>query len=280
VPWRTTTDPEEFLAAAGAFLMASPAQNTVPLTVVEGLRAPGAEPGTTLLGWWTDAGGGPATGAFLLSAPYPVHLTDMPDPAAPALVDVLAEAGRPVAGVNGETAAADAFAVAWAARTGATAEPHRRMRLHRLDALVPPDPMPAGRAVTATGEHRGLAVAWYEAFAREIDEPAAGVERQVDDRLGYGGLRLWERDGEVVSLAGITRQAAGATRVAPVYTPPELRGRGYAAAATAAAVRAALDAGAEEVLLYTDLADATANRLYARLGFVPVEDRVVLRFGG
>jgi predicted GNAT family acetyltransferase len=69
-------------------------------------------------------------------------------------------------------------------------------------------------------------------------------------------------------------------RVAPVYTPPEHRGRGYAAAATAVVSRAALDAGAREVLLYTDLANPTSNRLYARLGYRPVEDRVVLTFSG
>ncbi len=46
-----------------------------------------------------------------------------------------------------------------------------------------------------------------------------------------------------------------------------------------AAARAALDAGAAEALLYTDLANPTTNRLYARLGYVPVEDRVLLTFG-
>ena len=67
-------------------------------------------------------------------------------------------------------------------------------------------------------------------------------------------------------------------RVAPVYTPPEMRGRGYAGAATAAVSQAALDAGVREVVLYTDLANPTSNALYQRLGYRPVEDRVVLSF--
>jgi predicted GNAT family acetyltransferase len=33
-------------------------------------------------------------------------------------------------------------------------------------------------------------------------------------------------------------------------------------------------------VLYTDLANPTTNRLYARLGYVPVEDRVVLALEG
>jgi len=68
--------------------------------------------------------------------------------------------------------------------------------------------------------------------------------------------------------------------VAPVYTPPEHRGRGYAAAATAAVTRRLLDAGTREVLLFTDLANPTSNRLYRRLGYRPVEEVVTLVFAG
>ncbi len=71
---------------------------------------------------------------------------------------------------------------------------------------------------------------------------------------------------------------AGMTRVGPVYTPPELRGRGYAGGATAAVSQAVLDAGATEVVLYTDRDNPTSNALYQRLGYRPVEDRLVLSF--
>ena len=71
---------------------------------------------------------------------------------------------------------------------------------------------------------------------------------------------------------------AGMSRVQLVYTPPELRGRGYAGAATTAATRNAQAAGAREVVLYTDLANPTSNAVYQRLGYRPVEDRVVFSF--
>lgn len=50
-------------------------------------------------------------------------------------------------------------------------------------------------------------------------------------------------------------------------------------AVTAAVSRAALKAGAWEVLLFIDLANPTSNALYRRLGYRPVEDRLVLAFG-
>lgn len=41
---------------------------------------------------------------------------------------------------------------------------------------------------------------------------------------------------------------------------------------------AALDAGATDVVLFTDLANPSSNALYQRLGYRPVQDRIVLSF--
>ncbi len=81
-----------------------------------------------------------------------------------------------------------------------------------------------------------------------------------------------------VSMAGVNRPLGGTVRVGPVYTPVAYRRRGYAAAVTAAVSRAALEAGAAAVVLFTDLANATSNSPYQRLGYRPVGDRVVIRF--
>ena len=100
----------------------------------------------------------------------------------------------------------------------------------------------------------------------------------VDDRLSYRGLTLWEAGGQPVSLAGLTRPAAGQVRVGPVYTPPGQRGQGYGGAVTWAVTRAALDAGVTGVLLFTDLANPTSNALYQRLGYRAVSDRTMYSF--
>ncbi|NEA23957.1 GNAT family N-acetyltransferase, partial [Actinomadura bangladeshensis] len=62
------------------------------------------------------------------------------------------------------------------------------------------------------------------------------------------------------------------------YTPAEHRRRGYGAAVTAAATTGALDAGADDVVLFTDLANPTSNGVYRRIGYRPVQDRVILVF--
>jgi predicted GNAT family acetyltransferase len=71
---------------------------------------------------------------------------------------------------------------------------------------------------------------------------------------------------------------AGMVRVDPVYTPAHLRGRGYAGAVTVEVSRAALTAGATDVVLYANPANPTSNALYQRLGYVPIADFVVYGF--
>jgi GNAT superfamily N-acetyltransferase len=277
--WNLTDDVEYFLAAAGDFLRSRPAEHTVLLTVTETVRlsdrtAHGDE--SRLFGWWTGPGGA-AEGAFVQTLPRPLLLTPLPGAAAASLAG-LWDLDRPLPGVTAEQRTAEAFADAWHSRTGAAISVNRRSRLYRLAELLPPDPMPPGRARVGTVADRDLLVKWFEAFTVDLGASDIAWERQVDDRLRYGGLTLWEIDGNPVSLAGVSRTVAGAARVSPVYTPSDLRGRGYAGAVTAAVSRAALDAGAGEMLLFTDLANPTSNALYQRIGYVPVSDRVSLDF--
>jgi hypothetical protein len=276
--WVLSEDVGEFLDATGDFLRAQRVQHTVQLTVSETLRVRGpgmfgAEP--PLFGWWSA--GGEVAGAFLECPPYPLLLSAMPHDALAPLAEVLSKRTRGPSGVNASEEAATAFAGLWTGLTGARPEPRWRQRLYRLDALIPLDPPPPGQAVVAGTEHRDLLLEWYAAFGEEIGE-TGDIANSVDDRLDFGGFTLWVVDGLPVAMAGITRQVAGMVRVAPVYTPSEQRRQGFGGAATAAVSQGALDAGAEEVLLFTDLANPTTNRIYQQLGFQPVEDRVVLLF--
>jgi predicted GNAT family acetyltransferase len=71
---------------------------------------------------------------------------------------------------------------------------------------------------------------------------------------------------------------AGMIRVDPVYTPAHLRARGYAGAVTVEVTRTALAAGATDVVLFTNPANATSNALYRRIGYVPLADFTGYRF--
>jgi len=314
--WRTTGDVAEFLAAAGPFLRRDRVRNTVLLTVTETMRenpalhrsGPAGRAGPVgpagpaaasarlpLFGWWTptapeagneapEAGKAPpVSGAFLHTPPFPVLLSAVPaDAAASLATETLA--GRPLSGVNAYPEAAEAFAAAWRQTTGGRVDEHMRNRLYRLAELTWPDPRPDGTPRLADERDAALLTRWFGAFAREVNDFAQNADHAaaVRERLSYQGLTVWEAGeagGGPVSLAGVTRQVAGMARVGPVYTPPEARGHGYGSAVTAAASERVRAAGAEEVLLFTDLANPVSNSIYQRIGYRPVEDRVVLSFG-
>ena len=280
--WFLSDSLAEYSAATSRLLRGSPARNTILLGAAETIRVRGAAAfgGTApVFGWWAEPGG-EVTAAFLHSPPYPPVLTSMPGPRAAALAQALAGRGWPLPGVNGDAPVAAAFATAWQQLTGDTVTLDMRSRLYRLGRLRPPQPAPPGQPRVAAQEDRRLLLAWSQAFH---DEAHAGGPREaslmIDDRLSYSGLTLWETGGEPVSMAGLTRQAAGQVRVGPVYTPPGHRGRGYGGAVTAAVSQAARDAGTTEVVLFTDLANPTSNALYQRLGYEAVSDRAIYAFG-
>jgi GNAT superfamily N-acetyltransferase len=276
--WTLTEDLDSYLADVGDFLGSKPVVNTIQLSVLAILRARGgsAYGSPPLFGWWRSPGG-QVGGAFLVTPPFPVLLTGVAEPAARALAAALAARQALLAGVNAELGPAAAFATAWSELTGAESRVHRRSRLFRLAGLVPPSPWPPGSARVAVAADRDRLEAWLGAFHREVGE-LGHVPGDVEDRLSYGGLTLWESDGIPVALGGVTRTVAGVARVGPVYTPPGQRNRGYGAAVTAAVSQATLDAGADQLVLFTDVANPTSNALYPRLGYRPVRDTVVLSF--
>ncbi|MYV47550.1 GNAT family N-acetyltransferase [Streptomyces sp. SID2888] len=281
--WRFTGDPKEFLERTGAFLRSEPALHTVLLTVTdrlrkEGVAAYGEEP--PYFGRLAD-GDGTARAALLRTPPYALQLTALTADAADALAVRLAEDGRPLPSASGPADAAAAFAAAWGRRTGADVRLTQRQRLYRLGTLTPPASAPPGTARGAAPEDRDLITRWFTSFCEDIGDPAPRhPEHWVESRLGQGGITLWETpEGTPVSMAAAAPEVAGQIRVTTVYTPAPLRGRGYAGAATAAASRAALDSGAAEVLLFTDLANPTSNGLYQRLGYRAVTDFAMYEFG-
>jgi len=265
--WTTTEDAGDFESRAGRFLRSRPALHTTPLTIVAKLRA-GGPPGA-VLGWLEHDG--EVHAVFVRLASRRLTLTPLPAEQAGTLAAHLAGLGHHLTGVTADHDTATAFARAWQRRTGAKQAPSWRGRLHRLGTLTPPEPQPEGRArVLEAADHEEV-VRWCGEFVATVGEtPAASW---AGSRFAGKHFTFWETaGGRPVSMAGSTPMIGGMVRVDPVYTPAHLRGRGYAGAVTVAVSRAALAAGATDVVLFTDPANVTSNALYHRIGYVPVSE--------
>ncbi|MEZ0578560.1 GNAT family N-acetyltransferase [Nocardioides sp. MH1] len=277
-------DPARFLERAGAHLATDPVTSTVVATSAERLVRAGTA--TTPYSWFavvTDDAGAVA-GVAMRTAPfppYPLYVLGMPEGAAVALADALVDRGEEVGGANGALPAARMVADRVAERTGAAVEVSMHMRLFELGTLVPARPVP-GRLRPAYDVEADLVLDWFRRFHVDADEQAGHTGHghrdegiSIEDirlRIDGGTVWMWADDADrPVHLTAANPPAFGVARVGPVYTPKEHRGRGYASAAVAEVSRLFRDSGSR-VILFTDQANPTSNRIYLALGFEPVVD--------
>jgi predicted GNAT family acetyltransferase len=278
VPWQLSRDLEAFADRTWDLLARSPVQHTVALSIVEQLRRGQRwSDAAPMFAWFEDGNG--ARGAVCMTPPFELLLAEVPADTSDELVAALWADQVALPGVNGDVATVERFVEAWLGGTDLLAHTAFEQRLYALGTLEPPDPLPAGRARVATDDDVGLAAGWLRDFQAEAGVASTDVQSAARAGIGDGRIWLWEsEDGTLVSLAGRTATAIGVARVAPVYTPPQARRRGYGAAITAACTADALQRDAEDVVLFTDLANPTSNSIYQRIGFRPVADRRVVRF--
>jgi RimJ/RimL family protein N-acetyltransferase len=112
---------------------------------------------------------------------------------------------------------------------------------------------------------------WSLAFLDEAVPHERKPSRQhLESVAGEGRHLFWVVDGRPVSMAGIVRRTRNSAAISGVYTPPLLRGRGYAGSVTAAVVQRVFAEGKKAACLYTDLRNPFSNRCYAKIGFEPV----------
>jgi len=274
------SDPAEFLERATPLLLADEARHNLIVALAQGLRdRPVAFPKGCRL--WLVCDGDEVVGAALQTPPNNLVLARPSDGAA---LDALAEAllDYDLPGVVGAIPEVDQFVQAWSSRSGRQADVRRRQGIYALDEVIPPRPT-SGVARAAGENDAPLLVAWLRAFFLEAlgeTEPDEDLQEAVERRFANpdAGFLLWD-DGGPVSLVGYGGPTPNGIRIAPVYTPPELRGRGYASAATAAASAQLLASGRRFCFLYTDLANPTANKIYVQIGYRRVCDAIEYGFG-
>ena len=261
-----TRDVDEFAAWAERFL-AQRIQRNVLATVLMRIKrgyVPGEPP---TFGYGLDSQGSIAAAALRVP-PWPLLVTGVVDPGeAQVLAELWLAEDPSVDAVSAEPSTARAVSRAMAAITGRRERLRIDEAMHVLEAVAALPPPAGGAFRVAQRSDRDVLIAWERAFVIEAGlGTAEHAARSVDRRLSASSQFLWD-NACPVATAAINPAVAGTARIGPVYTPPEHRGRGYATAVVAALSRHALRAGAERCMLFTDLANPTSNRIYARIGY-------------
>jgi len=278
-------DAAAFLAEAEPLLLADEARHNLILGIAGTIRdSPDIYPLRSL---WLVHHGSEVVAAALRTPPYNLILAR---PRSPEALAALAEAtaGEELPGVVGAEPEVEEFAELWARHAGARMRTNMRQGVYALEHVEPLPPVSGSPRVAGPDDH-ALVLRWWIAFGEEVlHEGGPGRENaaaMVELRLSSprAGIVLWEEDGEPVSLAGWGGPTPNGIRVGPVYTPPQLRGHGYATALTAELSQRLLDGRLFDgrrrfCFLYTDLANPTSNAIYERIGYRRVAESAEILF--
>lgn len=211
-------------------------------------------------------------GAAFAGASGGVVITRAPDDAATLIANDLADRGRNLKSVVGPLPSCEAFARAWRQRTGRAHVLRVHLRHFELAGDPVVSPAPGILRLPEAREHT-LIADWHVAFFDELGLPddRARAQRNLARRIERGFVRLWD-DGGAVAFVGFGQGDAETVRIAPVYTLPHFRGRGYASAMVGELARQLRRGGTRAIFLTTDVANPTSNGVYQRIGFRAVAD--------
>jgi GNAT superfamily N-acetyltransferase len=286
-------DPAAFLTMAGDVFAEQPVLSTVIAGVSERIRLQQQDgvPWPEGVPCWFAVviDGDEIVGTAMRTAPFgefPAYLMPMPDEAVHLLARTLLERDEVVLGANGALPAVQVFCEDMAAATGKRARVGQHTRLFELGDLVEPRPAP-GRLRPARLDEQALVGEWYAAFMADADEQAgrepgespheAPTDDELARRIRSGRVFVWvDDDDRPVNVTVATMPAYGVSRIGPVYTPKQERGRGYASAAVYAVSKLLRESG-ERPCLFTDQANPTSNKIYEAIGYRRLVDMANLR---
>ncbi|MBT2570537.1 GNAT family N-acetyltransferase [Planococcus sp. ISL-110] len=225
---------------------------------------------------------GEIVGACLMTPPHALQLVifrNLPE-IEKEIAEHLQNLGIEISGVVGEQETSRLFAEAWTKQTEEQVKVLMNQGLYRIDAVNKGLHKSGGSWRIASKKDAELLEEWYRLF--EVDtgikrSTQAQATHRIADFLERKEIYVWEVDGVVVSCMKKARPSKNGITVSFVFTPKHRRGKGYARTLVAE-VTDELLLEFDFVMLYTDLSNAAANKIYREIGYVQIANPVHLVF--
>ncbi|MCC7539264.1 MAG: GNAT family N-acetyltransferase [Deltaproteobacteria bacterium] len=208
-------------------------------------------------------------GVVVLQSPVEEHLPEV-------VALATATSHRPVAGIAGpwDQVVAARAALGMEEADTSRSSPETLYALSLAELRVP-DALASGslRCEVPASDRIEAAVAMRVAFCVEalgqsetpgLWEGAASELRRLVDS---GSTFVLTHDARAVAVGSFNARLPDCVQLGGVFTPPELRGRGYARALVAGALLAARAEGVARAVLFTEIDNLPARRAYEALGF-------------
>lgn len=177
--------------------------------------------------------------------------------------------GTELPGISGDQVTVEHFANVYSASNGLQCIPYMMMQSYVCSEVRKPDHV-EGTLHLATRQH----VETVAEFLAGFSEAAYGVKVEPSSQISAaesvietGNLYLWLVDGHPVSMANVAHRSPRHARINAVYTPSAFRKKGYASAVVAELCSILISEGLAP-MLYADLKNPDANKVYQNIGFV------------
>jgi predicted GNAT family acetyltransferase len=268
---------DDFLPEAQRLLSQREVENNRVLAILQAVaRGLYPEPASWL---WCVRDGGSLCGVAVRTPFSPLNLSTMPKAACDAVAAfIVARDLLPLELVGGRDEV-DGVVAGLSERVGVAVEVITELRLFELRQVAPAPATPGAMRASVAHDLPWL-VSVLDAFDREALPHEAGtrdLQAAAQRMITRGSAFIWEDGGAPVALAATQRRVGQGASIAPVFTPPALRRRGYAAALVAALSQHLLDSGCAYTSLFTDLANPISNGVYPRVGYRAVSDARYVR---
>ncbi|UCD02573.1 MAG: GNAT family N-acetyltransferase [Promethearchaeota archaeon] len=201
-------------------------------------------------------------------------------------IDILAETllqkKMDLPGVLGLKEGAKKFTKLWCKNKKLKSQLIRNERVYKLEKVVE-ETLGDRDFIRGTEENQTLILNWAKDFILEAlpeteeSKITRSLEALVKD-IKNKKIFLLMDENEVVSMARKAGKTPNGNLVNLVYTPPELRRRGYATECVAKLSKYLLDEGNKFCFLFTDLINPISNSIYQKIGYRQVIDVDEYRF--
>lgn len=275
-------DAKEFYKATFSIMLKHEAQNSIPLgNIIIG------NSGVEKNGWrdtkyWYMSTVSNNVGDIVLIAimtpPFNITMYEndnLPnDEALNYLCDNIIKEKINVPGILSENNLAMRFAKKYTEKMNMEYSIHKNMRIYILREINKKIPI-IGNIRKAEKKDLFFLPYWYKAFyvdcdfvSKDYNDIVIEIEREIIQERIY----LLEDNGMPVSMASALRETVNGGCVGMVYTPPYLRGKGYASSCVAQVSQKILKRGYKFASLFTDLSNPISNSIYQKIGYMPICD--------
>ncbi|MFK9090874.1 GNAT family N-acetyltransferase [Bacillus salipaludis] len=175
----------------------------------------------------------------------------------------------PLPGITGNPDTVERFAEIYSKRKDIRWEKEMTMESYYCPKVLKPNNV-RGTFRKATKEEVETVALYLAGFLRDAFNSSVDPVTQLskaETMIEAGGIYLWLVDGKPVSMANISHRTAKYGRINSVFTPIELRKKGYASALTAD-LCAILEKEKLIPMLYADIINPASNKVYQNIGFL------------